>query len=490
MTAPVVKPTAKDLLHHLSAELVSRNLLPLKTAFKYFGQPGMVFLGGGLPLSDSFPFEELSITLPAPPFANGVNAKPTGAGHPDTLQFTVAKRPGDVEHEKDVPLLRLLQYGYTEGQPELRAFVKEHTDRIHSPPYANWDVISSVGNTQLLDAVLRTFATRGDSILVEEFTFLSLLEAMQAQGISTVPVPLDEFGLIPEKLEAILDSWTSPNKPRLIYLIPTGQNPTGLLLLEDRRQKVYEIACKHDLIIIEDEPYYFLQMDAYTTDKAAREALAAKKMLQEEFVQLMVTSFIKLDTEGRVIRLDLFSKVLAPGARFGWIVGQEPLLERIVRLHEVTIQCPLGYTQLALNGVLQRWGQDGYIDWLVEMRKNYSHKRDVAIDAINAHFPKEVSLFVPPVAGMFFTVAFDATKHPKFATEFGLDPLKVENALYEAGLANNCLMIPGLWFRVHSKGEVQGTLIFFRGTYAAVPLDALALGLQHFGEAAAKEFGL
>lgn len=104
-------------------------------------------------------------------------------------------------------------------------------------------------------------------------------------------------------------------------------------------------------------------METYTKDKKAREGKTVHE--HKEFIKALVPSFISLDTEGRVIRLDSFSKVLAPGLRLGWIVGQEKLLERYVRLHEVSIQCPSGLTQSMTNALLQvgAKGLFGLVDW-------------------------------------------------------------------------------------------------------------------------------
>ncbi|GMF51360.1 unnamed protein product [[Candida] boidinii] len=91
---------------------------------------------------------------------------------------------------------------------------------------------------------------------------------------------------------------------------------------------------------------------------------------------------------------------------------------------------------------------------------------------------------------MFFTVNLDASKHPKFATEYESDPIKVETAVYEKSLEKGCLMIPGSWFRSPHFDSKGSTEIFFRGTYAAVPLDALSLGIDRFCQAVIAEYEL
>lgn len=492
--APELLPEALDLSHHLSQEARLRQNLRLKEAFKYFGDPNVVFLGGGLPMSDYFPVESVTANVPTPPFSNGIGASLTEASTTTVEVFKKADHNDPAN--KDVPLARALQYGYTEGQPELVQFLTEHTQLIHKPPYRDWQLMTSVGNTQLWDATLRTFATRGDAILVEEYLFSSALEAVRAQGIATIPVQLDEYGIVPEALSIQLDRWVGP-KPRLLYTIATGQNPTGSSLTAERRRAIYDLACKHDLIIVEDEPYYFLQMETYTADKSQRDHRVSS---HEDFVAALVPSFLSMDVEGRVIRLDSFSKVLAPGVRIGWIVGQKRLLERFLRLHEVSIQTPSGFLQSIINGLLQRWGQNGYLDWLMGLRAEYTHKRDVAIDAVAENFPAEIVSYTPPVAGMFFTVNLDASKHPKFQTEFGGDVSKVEEAVFDRSIAEGCLVIPGSWFRAEGQTEPPQPKarvnpnakhnVFFRGTYAAVPLDKLLSGLANFGRAVRLEFGL
>ncbi|KAH3685509.1 hypothetical protein WICPIJ_003513 [Wickerhamomyces pijperi] len=485
---------AKNLTHLFSDEANVRQPSPLKTAFKYYKDPNIVFLGGGLPLADYFPWNKITAESPAAPFARGIGAVPETAE--ETVVTEILKVQEHNERKDEVSLARSLQYGFTEGHPELLDFLKTHTKLIHKIPYDDWDIIQTTGNTQAWDSILRTFVNKGETILVEEFTFSSALETANGLGVNHFPIPMDDFGIVPEKLAEILANWVGP-KPKLLYTVPTGQNPTGSSLSAERRKAIYKLAQEHDFIIIEDEPYYFLQMEKYTDDVSARGE--QKVGSHQEFIESLVTSFLTLDVDGRVIRLDSFSKVLAPGARFGWYVAQKSILERLTRLHEVSVQTASGFTTSIVNGLLNRWGQDGYIDWLIGLRSEYTHKRDVAIDAVKKYFPLDVAHYNPPVAGMFFTVQFDASKHPEFATKYESDPLKVENALYEQGLAQGSLLIPGSWFKAGGNSNppnkvevVPGTenLIFFRGTYAAVPLDELTEGLKRFGAGAYKEYGL
>lgn len=125
---------------------------------------------------------------------------------------------------------------------------------------------------------------------------------------------------MPESLDEILSNWDEKargaRKPHLLYTVPSGQNPTGATQLLERRKEVYRVSQKHDLYIIEDEPYYFLQMQPYTGKGSADPPPPATV---KEFLDTLIPTFVSLDVDGRVMRMDSFSKVIAPGTRVGWI---------------------------------------------------------------------------------------------------------------------------------------------------------------------------
>ncbi|CEP62923.1 bifunctional 2-aminoadipate transaminase/aromatic-amino-acid:2-oxoglutarate transaminase LALA0_S06e07030g [Lachancea lanzarotensis] len=491
---------ALDLSHHFSVETKSRKASPLKSCIHLFHDPNIIFLGGGLPMSKYFPWDNLNVQSPLPPFKNGIGEVPSGTDK-DTCHVQIRRdettKAGDTI---DVPLSRALQYGHSQGQPEFLSFVKEHTELVHKMQYSDWDVLATTGNTGAFESALRIFCDRGDTILAEQYSFSASIYAAEAQGINVFPVPLDDHGLIPERLATILDNWNPEvKKPKLLYTIPTGQNPTGSSLSYERKAEIYRIAQKHDLIILEDEPYYFLQMDEYQEDPSQRKTTTYSS--HSEFLQSLAKSFISMDTEGRVIRMDSFSKVLGPGTRLGWIVASKQIVTAFLRLHEMSIQNPSGFSQSIVAGTLNRWGQDGFLDWMVGLRQEYNEKRDVAIDALHKYVPEDSVFHVnPPIAGMFFTISIDSSKHPEFATKYESKPELVEQAIYNKVVESGVLIVPGAWFKVEgetqppqpaeSKKELDPNRIFFRGTYAAVPLDKLQDGIRKVGIALKEEFQL
>lgn len=262
----------------------------------------------------------------------------------------------------------------------------------------------TVGNTSSLEIAFRMLTTRGDHILTENYTFCSAVETALPLGLKCVGIPMDSEGIIPDALDSALENWdpslhNGACKPWLLYTIPTGQNPTGSTQSEQRRHEIYKIAQKHDLYIVEDEPYYFLQMQAYTGPSAPD---VPPPSSHEDFLHQLVPSYLSMDTDGRVMRLDSFSKVIAPGTRTGWITASEQIVERFGRHSEVSTQNPSGISQLVLFKILEEaWGHAGYLEWLTNLRMEYTARRDIICEACERWLPKEVTEWSPPMAGMF-----------------------------------------------------------------------------------------
>lgn len=471
-----------DFSHLLSAEAKSRRPEPLKGAFEGLKniKHEVISLGGGLPVPDLFPFNNLHIDSLAAPFPRGINVVPESKE--ELLQYTISK---NANHDSfDIPLATSLQYGSSAGTPNLLGFIKEHTQNFHAPPYEDWDAILSLGNTQAWNACIRTFCDRGDVILAERYTFAPAVASAEGNGVNVVPVETDLEGIVPEAFEIQMANWTGP-MPKLLYTIPTGQNPTGGTESVERRKAIYKIAQKYGFMIIEDEPYYFLQMDSNTSDKPT------STPTHEDFMKSLVPSYLSLDTDGRVIRLDSYSKVIAPGSRLGWIVGQKRIIERVLLQHETTIQVTSGFSQTIINGLLHRWGQKGYVDWLIQLRKTYTHKRNVALNAIEEYIPHEIATWETPSAGMFFWIKIDGTKHPEFVSKLNSDPEALERKLFDSGIEQGTLLVPGHWFLVKEKGySSKDGAAYFRGTFASAPDDQLKVGIKKFGDMLRGEFKL
>ena len=261
----------------------------------------------------------------------------------------------------------------------------------------------TVGSTSSLDMAFRMFCERGDYILSEEYTFATAVETAAPMGVKTIGVKMDEHGLLPDSMDEILSNWDEQKRgakrPWLVYTVPSGQNPTGATQSEQRRRDIYRCAQKHDLYILEDEPYFFLQMQPYTGPDAPP---VPPPKSHSDFIKALIPSFLSMDIDGRVMRMDSFSKVISPGTRCGWITASAQIVERYQRHHEVSMQNPSGPSQLVLFKLLdETWGHDGYLDWLMHIRLEYTKRRDNICYACESYLPSEVATWNPPAAGMF-----------------------------------------------------------------------------------------
>lgn len=279
----------------------------------------------------------------------------------------------------------------------------------------------TVGNTSSLDMALTMFTSRGDYILSEEYMFCSAVETARPMGVKVVGIKMDSEGLIPEVMDKILTEWDLPSsrrggakKPCVLYTVPTGQNPTGATQSVERRRKVYEVCRKHDVYILEDEPYYFLQMQPYRSSSSSSSSSSSTTTQTEElrshttFLQSLIPSLLSMDVDGRVMRLDSFSKVIAPGTRTGWITASAQIVERYVRHNETSVQNPSGLSQMVLYKLLDvEWGHGGFLEWLMYLRKEYTRRRDVILNACERELTgdggglERVVQWNVPRAGMF-----------------------------------------------------------------------------------------
>ena len=149
--------------------------------------------------------------------------------------------------------------------------------------------------------------------MVEEFVYSGTLSIINPYKPKYHVIKSDQHGMDPSSLRQVLSHWSpgqdTPCYPKFLYINPTGANPTGTVLPLDRRKEIYQLCCDYNLILLEDDPYYYLQFE----DK-----------------NLRPPSFFSLDTEGRVLRFDSFSKILSSGIRLGFVTGPKPLIERLV----------------------------------------------------------------------------------------------------------------------------------------------------------------
>lgn len=298
-----------------------------------------------------------------------------------------------------------LNYCQGSGSAQLLRWITEHAELVHNPPYADWQCSMSIGNTSALDIALRMFAERGDYVLSDDYTFSSAVETALPMGVRFMGVKMDAEGLIPQSLHDTLKNWNpaahgGSRKPFLLYTVPTGQNPTGATQSLQRRKDIYRVAQQHDLIILEDDPYYYIQMDKFASAENSQTETRCKS--PESLLGMLIPTYLSIDTDGRVVRMDSFSKVVSPGLRVGWVTASEQIIDRYKIHADVSTQGPSGFSQLALFKLLdEHWGHSGFLQWLLHIRQEYSARRTFLANACDRHLPKDIVSWNVAEAGMF-----------------------------------------------------------------------------------------
>ncbi|DBB01726.1 TPA: hypothetical protein ACH3X1_000351 [Trebouxia sp. C0004] len=289
----------------LSSAGKARNPGSLNTVLEsYSEQPAddRIPLHGGLPHPDAFPIAQLSVKLKS------------GAS------LTIDK--ADLASQN-------VQYL---GLPQLQEWTQEHVSLQHKPP-GPFQVLISNGSNHAIEIMTDLLLERGDSILVEEYTYFYMVDSvLPVKGYHAVPLKMDNQGICPRYLRKVLEERAVTGQvPRVLYTVPTGQNPTGIVTPLGRKREVYGLCQEFGITIIEDDAYYYLQ---YPSLQGAVPGL-----------QQLVPSYLSIDTDSRVVRLDSWSKVLAPGLRLGWVTGHPDVVDLMGLALHASLNGPPGISQ-------------------------------------------------------------------------------------------------------------------------------------------------
>ena len=387
---------------------------------------------------------------------------------------------------RKIDLTTALQYGTAQGYPPLYAFIRAFTQENLHPnvPYNGGpEVILTCGSTDGFAKSLEAFSNIWDeerdwirdrpAMLCEEFAYMNAIQAAAPRGLAVVPVKIDDEGMLaygPGGLADVLENWDKykGRRPHLMYTVTMGQNPTSGLLSITRRRQIYKICQKYDILIIEDDPYWYLQYPSANelSIKARGKPVSPNyfppghnyqtssnvgpcKSSGFDFLDSLVPSYLSVDTDGRVIRLDTFSKTVAPGCRLGWITAQPAFIEKIQRITETSTQQPSGFVQSLVAELIMGpsgasgdpgkggskdgsgWKADGWVRWLEGLRGNYERRMQVMATTLEdgkylvSHSSKldedfevvsktQLYDFAYPMAGMFLWLRAHFETHPLF----------------------------------------------------------------------------
>ncbi|RLG30027.1 aminotransferase [Methanosarcinales archaeon] len=313
----------------------------IRELLKVTESPDIISFAGGLPNPATFPIKELQ----------------------DISNYILRN------HGKEA-----LQYGTTEGYRELRKILAEraYKDGIDA---TEENVLITGGSQQALDIIGKIFLEPGDTAIVGLPSYLGGLNAFRSYECNMVGIPLDKDGMITDILEEkVKELIKNEIIPKFIYVIPTFQNPAGVVLSEKRRKKLLDIANEYDLLVIEDDPYSRLRYNGNPVKP--------------------IKSF---DEENRVLYMSTFSKILSPGFRLAWVIGDTEIIKKMVIAKQAMDLCTNTFTQHLAYEFIRRGSLDLHILKIIEI---YKPKRDIMIKNIEEHFPEGYTCNRPE-GGMF-----------------------------------------------------------------------------------------
>ncbi|MDD6734913.1 MAG: PLP-dependent aminotransferase family protein [Clostridiales bacterium] len=310
----------------------------IREMFKRMADPEIISLAGGNPASELFPGEEL------------------------------AEIAGDILREN--PTLAL-QYGTTDGHPRMKECAVKRAEKVNS--YRSGDgVIITTGANQGIDLAAKALLNKGDKVIVESPSFIGSLNAFRTYECELVGVEVESDGMSMDGLEKALKNNSGV---KMIYTIPTFQNPTGVTMSLEKRRKMLELAAKYNVLILEDNPYGDLRFSGSD-----------------------VPTLKSLDNEGRVIYAGSFSKILSPGMRLGYIIAAGAVCEKIEILKQVNdVHTPV-LTQLMCAEFMKRYNIDEYIE---RNRRLYGEKCRIMLETMESCFPKGKVEWTVPQGGIF-----------------------------------------------------------------------------------------
>lgn len=338
---------------------------PIRALLKYTKTPGVISFAGGNPDPAVFPVAE---------FAEAAQ---------------ILSREG-----RDV-----LQYGTTNGYDPLRNYIAKWMAPRMGCETKPDEMLITTGSQEGMDLLCAVLINEGDTIIVEGPTYPGALHAMRNRGARFLSVPCDKDGLRVDLLPSVIEEGRkNGHKIKFIYTIVNFQNPSGATLTAERRAELLKIAEKYDLLIFEDDPYGHLRYEGEN-----------------------VPTIFSMDKEqsGRVVYACSFSKILAPGTRVAWIVGDKDLINKMVMIKQGTNLC----TSVVAQALVYEYCRLGHLDgFLPKIIAHYAKKRD-AMDAAFRNYLPQNAIFHRPEGGFFFWIqvpGVDSTKLFVKAIEHGV----------------------------------------------------------------------
>ncbi len=384
-------------------ETMKESAAYLRSLFNSMTDPNFINFGGGSPAREALPHEIIS------------------------------KLATEILQDPDKGY-RALQYSNPTGLKELREVVIKH---LLEPKGVQGQGIENVlivsGGLETMNLVCQAFIEPGDVILVENPTFIHCVETFDMFQAKCVTCECDDVGLVMEDVEAKIKA----HHPKMIYTVPTFNNPTGKTLTADRRKRLAELGSQYDVIILEDDPYRDIRYSG------------------EE-----VPPIKSFDKTGHTIMANSFSKIFSPGTRLGYAVATPEIIEKLMDAKIATNSHTSTLTQLLCA---EFFNQGYYPEHHKKICDLYRERRDAMLECIDEFFPLGTKRTTPD--GGFYTWV---ELPPHMNAQSLVDEAAKDKIAYLAGES---------WF-LNGNGEGSNTL---RMSFSSTPVEKIRYGVEALG---------
>lgn len=380
----------------------------IREILKFTSQPGVISFAAGNPAPEAFPTEKIA----------------------------------DISAEilKNDPVLAL-QYSVSEGYPPLRELLKKRMQLKNCFNPDIDDLIITSGAQQANELSCKVLCNEGDTLICESPSFIGSLNAFRSYNVNLVGIEMEKDGMKLDLLEEALKKGTGQ---KLIYVIPNFQNPTGATMSLEKRKGLYQLACKYDAVILEDNPYGDLR-----------------------FAGEDVPSIKSMDTEGRVIYSGTFSKILAPGLRVGYVSAPKEIIQKIVVCKQVSDVHSTIWSQIVCERFMTECNLDDHFD---KLRSIYREKCGLMLDCMDKHFSDKVK-YERPEGGLFIWATLPkGSNMTEFCTE----------AVRDYKIA----VVPGTAFMINESDKTDS----FRLNFSTPANEQIIKGIEILGNMTKEKF--
>lgn len=372
----------------------------IREILKYTSLPGVISFAAGNPSADAFPAEE------------------------------IARISADILKNNPVSAL---QYSVTEGYTPLRECLKSRLSQKGCFGTDDELIITS-GAQQATDLLTKVLCNEGDTVICESPTFIGSLNAFRSYNVNLCGVPMDEDGMNIPALEKALEN---EKNVKFIYTIPNFQNPTGITTSVEKRKRIYDLAVKYGVMILEDDPYGEIRFRGEN-----------------------IPSVKSFDKDGTVVYVGSFSKVLSPGMRIGYASAPNAVIQKMTVCKQVNDVHTNIWSQIVAHRFMTEYDFEAHLQ---RIRKIYLRKSEHMQKTLLKYMPKNVS-FTDPDGGLFVWCNMPVgSDMPAFAKE---------------AVQKNVAVVPGNAFLTDENDQSFG----FRLTYATPSDDEISRGIEILGD--------